>query len=138
MKTTLLVVSLFAVGCMRNASVSVAVDPKENLTGAQRVQAAVPALRRAVTLNDLDQLRTWIATDFADGKYPKALAELRGLQQQAPNLYKLVNDGDIVLAGGAGGVIAYEKAALDNGGLVATTSSIGRMEAADLKKALGR
>lgn len=112
--------------------------PNDNLTGAQRVTGAVPILRRTIGQNDLNQLKTFLINAHAEtGKYPKALSDIAGLERDAPNLAKYIKDGDLVLAGGKGGVLAYEKAAMEEKGSVVTTTGIAVMTKDELEKALG-
>jgi hypothetical protein len=117
-------------------------DPKDEMTAQQRVRKAVPVLNRTLTQNDLNQLFNYMTQYHAtNGKYPKSLDELNtlGVGRDAPHIAKAIQSGELVLAGGTGDVLAYEKDALDGGGgSVVTTSGIVRMTAGDLREKLGR
>src|SRR5262245_53357417 len=102
MRTTAFVIAVAALaGCNRTKGDYVPTKtPNENLSGQQRVVAATPVLRRTVTANDLHQLELLMKQAQSEsGKYPKSLADLPGLQRDAPNIYKLIRDDDLVLAG---------------------------------------
>jgi hypothetical protein len=115
-------------------------SPSDNLTGAQRVQQSkiLAAPGRAVWLNDLDELRKFITQYHAEnGRYPTKLDDLPDLSRDLPRIAQAIRDGDLILAGGKGGVLAYERDAETVGGRVMTTSGIQKMTAADLRQALG-
>jgi hypothetical protein len=136
----LLVAAPLALGCRRGTEQTAPAgkNPNDNLTGAQRVQHAVPVLSRTVTANDLNQLKIFLEQAHAEkGSYPKSLADLPGLQRDAPNLAGAIQDGTVVLAGGQGGVLAYDKAALTDRGNVLTTDGVQVMTADELKQKLG-
>jgi hypothetical protein len=135
----LLLAAPLALGCMRTQSTSTAPAkaPNDNLTGAQRVAGAVPVLRRTLTQNDLSQIKLFMEQAHAEkGSYPKSLADLPSLQRDAPNLYKAIQDGDLILAGGQNGLLAYEKAAMEDRGSVITTDGIQIMTADELRQKL--
>ena len=135
-----LVMSLLVLGCQRGGGSSAppAKAADGNLTPAQQVARNVPVLQRTVTQNDLSNLRNYLETARAEtGSYPKAVSELSGLQRDLPKLYKAIQDGEIVLAGGKGDVLAYEKAALTDRGSVLTTAGVQVMTADELKQKLG-
>jgi hypothetical protein len=144
--TRTLLLSLFivplALGCHRvhttsSAATTASGRDTDNLTGAQRVQHAVPVLNRTVTQNDLQQLQTFMEQAKAEkGSYPTSLADLPSLQRDAPKLYKAIQDGELVLVGGSSGVLAYEKAAMEDRGSVVTTSGIQVMTAGELQQKL--
>jgi hypothetical protein len=115
-------------------------DPRDTMPATERVRKAVPVLHRTLTQNDLNQLLNYMNQYHAThGKYPKALADLNelGVPRDAPHIAKAIESGEFVLAGGAGGVLGYEKAALGDRGSVLTTSGVQTMTAAELKQALG-
>ena len=142
MRTTTLVILFAALaGCNRTKVDYVpAKTPNENLTAQQRVVAATPVLGRTVSANDLDQLNKFLEMARSEsGKRPRSLAELPGLQRDAPNIYKLIQDGDLVLTGNAEGVLAYAKSALEKPGPVLIAEGVNpRMEPDELKRKLGR
>jgi hypothetical protein len=141
MRTTAFLIALAALaGCNRTkVDYAPTKAPNENLTAQQRVVAATPVLRRSVTANDLNQLKIFMEQARTEtGKYPRSLADLPGLQRDAPNIHKLIQDGDLVLAGDVNGVLAYEKAALEVRGSVLTTEGVQALEPAELKRKLGR
>src|SRR5262245_2197214 len=113
----LLLCCTLALGCSRTPTANA--PSNANLTPEQRVTHAVPALQRTVNQNDLNQLKLLIQNAHAEsGKYPKTLAELPGLDRDLPAMAKAIQDGEVVLAGGQGGVLAYEKSALTDRGSV--------------------
>jgi hypothetical protein len=123
-------------GCMRTAPAPANSNPIP--TPQQAVTRAVPALQRTVTQNDLNQLKLMLEQARAEsGNYPKTLAELPGLGRDLPVLAKAIEDGEVVLAGGQGGVLAYEKSALTDRGSVLTTQGIQMMSANELRPLLG-
>src|SRR2546421_241145 len=137
----LLALCLLAPGSHRagTASVPAKADPKDELTAAQRARKAVPVLNRTLTQNDLNQLLNYMNQyHAAHGKYPKSLAEMAELsvERDAPHIAKAIQSGEFVLAGGAGGVLAYEKATLDDRGSVIATSGVQTMTAAELREKL--
>ena len=142
MSRLLLILCLLALGCGSRTTVSVPAkaDPKDEMTGAQRVRGAVPVLARTLTQNDLNQLYNYLTQFHAThGKYPNSLAEMAELsiERDAPHIATALQGGDYVLTGGTGGVLVYEKAALDGGGgSVVTTSGVVRMTSADLREKL--
>jgi hypothetical protein len=135
--TALLLCCPVALGCARTADTATA-NPNDKLTPEQRVTRVVPALQRTVTQNDFNQLKLFVEQARAEtGNYPKSLAELPGLQRDLPNLFNAIQNGDVVLAGGRGGVLAYEKSALAERGSVLTTQGIQMMTADELRPLLG-
>jgi hypothetical protein len=137
----LIVAFPLALGCGKRAADTIPTPAKGSngpLTPAQQVARNVPVLQRTMGQNDLNNLRQHImAVQVERGSYPKSLADMPGLQREQPNVYKAIQDGDIVLAGGQGGVLAYEKAATTDRGSVLTTDGIQVMTAAELKQKLG-
>jgi hypothetical protein len=111
------------------------------MRATERVRRAVPVLNRTLTQNDLSQLHNYMNQyHAAHDKYPKSLAEMAelSLERDAPHIAKAIQSGEFVLAGGAGGVLGYEKAALEERGSVITTSGIVVMTADELKPKLGQ
>jgi hypothetical protein len=101
----------------------------------------IPVLARTLTQQDLDQLAKYMTIYQTDhGKYPTSLNDLQevGVQRDLPKVAQAVQSGELVLAGGTGGVLAYEAAALQDRGSVLTTNGIQVMTADELKKLLGR
>jgi hypothetical protein len=134
-----------ASGCHRSqgssASVSAPPDSRESLTGQQRVQQSkiLTPPARAVWLNDLDELRKFITQYQAEnGRYPTKLEELPDVARDLPRIAAAIRSGELVLAGGKGGVIAYQKEALDTVGKVITTSGVEDIPADRLRQMLGR
>ncbi len=130
-----------ACGCHRTHSVSssssTALTP---LTPQQMAKKKIPVLARTLTQQELDQLYKYMTQYQAEhGKYPSSMAELQELSvpRDLPNVAKAVQDGDLILAGGKGGVLAYEKTALTDRGSVLTTNGIQVMTADELNKLLG-
>ncbi|MFO0808280.1 MAG: hypothetical protein U0746_06630 [Gemmataceae bacterium] len=130
--------SWFLQGCnRREITAPPTKTPNDNLTGQQRVAQAMPVLGRAISQNDLNQLKAFIVNAQAEtGKYARSLADLPGIERDAPNLAAFIKDGDIVLAGGKGGVLAYDKRALEDRGMVATTAGVQTMTKDELERAL--
>jgi hypothetical protein len=122
-------------GCHRGATSSAPPSPSENLTGQQRVVGATPILRRNITANDLHNLKVFIEQVHIDtGKYPTKLEDIPGLQRDAANLAKLIQDGDLILFGGKNGVLAYSKAGLERRSAVLLTSNVQEMDPDELKR----
>ena len=65
-------------------------------------------------------------------------ASKRATDLEDLNKHWKVESGELVLAGNVGGVLAYEKAALEDRGSVLTTNGVQTMTADELKKLLGR
>jgi hypothetical protein len=115
-------------------------DPRDTMPATERVRKAVPVLNRTLTQNDLNQLLNYMNQyNATHGRYPKNMAELDELSvsRDLPPVAKAVQSGELIFAGGAGGVLAYEKAALEDRGHVVTTSGVQTMTAAELKQKLG-
>jgi hypothetical protein len=132
----LVLVALAMAGCRRSdSSASAPPAPGENLTGQQRVVGAMPILRRNITANDMHQLKVFIEQAHIEtNRYPASLADMPGLQRDAPNLAKLISEGDLVLSGGTNGVLAYSKAGLERRSAVLLTSGVQEMEPDELRK----
>jgi hypothetical protein len=135
-----LLVLPLALGCRRGVSSTPAkVDPKEEMRATERVRRAVPVLNRTLTQNDLNQIRTFMEQARSEkGSYPKSLADLPGLDRDAPKLANAIKSGELVIAGGNNGVLAYEAAALEDRGSVVTTDGVQTMTADELKQKLGQ
>jgi hypothetical protein len=114
--------------------------PNDNLTGAQRVQQSkiLPAPGRAVWYNDLDNLRKYITQyQIESNRYPTKLEEMPDVARDLPRIAEAIRQGELILAGGKGGVLAYEKDAETVGGRVMTNQGIQNMTASDLRQLLG-
>jgi hypothetical protein len=110
-------------------------------TPEQMAKKKIPVLARTLTQQDLDQLYKYMTQYQAEhGKYPATMNDLNelGVSRDLPNVAKAVQNGELVLAGGANGVLAYEAAALKDRGSVLTTNGIQVMTADELKKLVGR
>ncbi len=148
MTRILLICSLLALGCHRGQKANAPEPPNErpgggpneNLSGQQRVQQSkiLSAPGRAVALNDLDELRKYITQYHAEnGRYPTKLDDLPDVARDLPRVAQAIRDGELILAGGKGGVLAYERAAETGGGKVMTTAGIQTMTAGELRQMLG-
>jgi hypothetical protein len=142
---TTLVMLVAATGCHRTHGSSspapVTPDSRENLTGQQRVQQSkiLTPPARAVWLNDLDELRKFITQYQAEnGRYPSKLEELPDVSRDLPRIAAAIRNGELVLTGGKGGVLAYQKEALDTVGKVITTNGVEDIPADRLRQMLGR
>ena len=95
----------------------------------------MPILRRNITANDMHQLQAFITQVHIDtNRYPASLADLPGLQRDAPTLASLIQEGELILAGGRNNVLAYAKAGLERRSAVLTTTGVQEMEADELKR----
>jgi hypothetical protein len=130
------------IGCHRaNSTESPTAPAASQLSPQQMAKKTLPVLSRTLTQQELDQLYKYMTQYQADhGKYPASMNDLKELSvpRDLPNVAHAVESGDLVLAGGAGGVLAYEKAALEDRGSVLTTNGVQTMTAGELKKLLGR
>lgn len=109
--------------------------------GGGGVMQTLKTAKRAATLNELQQIRTFIENASAvSGQMPNPQLTLATLQQEAPKIADAVKEGVIVLhpARTRDEVWAYEAIALEQGGQVVTSSGIERMDAATLKARIGR
>src|SRR5947209_2277714 len=122
---TAMILVCTAVGCHRShgsgssAAAGTTPDSRENLSGVQRVQQSkiLTPPARAIWLNDLDELRKYITQYQAEnGRYPTKLDELPDVSRDLPRIAAAIRSGELVLAGGKGGVLAYQKEALDTVG----------------------
>ena len=141
MSRLLLIGCLFALGCGHRTTVSSAAssDPKDTMPATERVRRAVPVLNRTLTQNDPNQLRTFMENIKAEkGSYPKSLSDMPDLARDAPKLANAVNTGELVIAGGESGVLAYEAAAMQERGSVVTSDGVQMMTADELKRKLGQ
>jgi hypothetical protein len=136
------------VGCHRGQNANAPAPPNEqpgagtnkNPTPAQRAARSVPVLARTLSQQELDQLYKYMNQYHAEhGKYPSSMAELNELNvgRDLPKVAQAVESGDLVLVGGKGGILAYEKAAFDERGNVLTTDGVQIMTGTDLRKKLG-
>jgi hypothetical protein len=105
------------------------------------VQAVRGAVKRAVTMNDLNQIRIYIENaSLASGRMPTVQETYQALQQEAPTIAALIDDRTITLhpARTREEVWAYETAALQNGGLMLTSQGVERVDAQTLRQRLGQ
>ena len=132
----LMMMAIAMTGCRRSASSAPAApSPSENLSGQQRVVGAMPILRRNITANDMHQLKHFIVqVHLETNRYPASLADLPGLNRDAPNLAKLISEGDLLLAGGKNNVLAYAAAGLERRSAVLLSTGVQEMEPEELKK----
>jgi hypothetical protein len=101
----------------------------------------LPVLNRTLSQQELDQLYKYMNQYNAEhGRFPKTMAELDELSvsRDLPKVGEAVKNGDLVLAGGTGGILAYEKDALDKPGNVLTTDGVRQMNPGELRQKLGR
>src|SRR3954447_15805155 len=147
MTRIVLIGCLLVLGCNRGGpgqppvppSMQPGKGPNDNLTGAQRVQQSkiLPAPGRAVWYNDLDNLRKYITQyQIESNRYPTKLDEMPDVARDLPRIATAIREGELILAGGKGGVLAYEKDAETVGGRVMTTSGIQNMTASELNTLL--
>lgn len=109
--------------------------------GGGAVQAVRGAARRAVTMNDLQQIRIFIENaSLASGQMPSINDTYAALKREAPNIAALIDDRTLTLhpARTREEVWAYETAALQNGGLMLTGQGVERVDAATLRQRLGQ
>jgi hypothetical protein len=107
------------------------------------VQAVRKAAGRAVTQNEMNNIRTFIEdASLASGQMPTAQQTFQALQQGARATAKLVEDGDIILTGTRQreGIWAYTKEAVSTTGehLVVNGSGVQRMTPQQIRQALGQ
>ena len=97
--------------------------------------------RKAVNANDMKQIHLFIETaSGASGRMPTAAETYETLRKEAPNLYKLVEDGTIVLhpARTRNDIWAYERKAYDSSGWVASSAGVEQMDSQTLRQRLGQ
>ena len=107
--------------------------------GGGAVQAVRGAVRRTVTMNDLQQIRIFIDNaSLASGRMPSTQMTYAALKQEAPNIATLIDEGVLTLnnATTREQVWAYETDALKQGGQVLTGSGVERMDADTLAQRL--
>ncbi|MCE9533108.1 MAG: hypothetical protein K8T89_18575 [Planctomycetes bacterium] len=104
--------------------------------------ANAQAVTRAVTTNDLKNIQVFIESASAEtGKVPSKEAIVEALKMaKAANLVKLIEEGAIVLTGTTEreSVWAYDKNAPEKGGFILSNSGIEKLDAAEVKKRLGK
>lgn len=134
-----------AIGCHRGKTnvptVAESTDSRDTRTPAQRAIGRIPVAKRTLTQVDLNQLLNYMNQYHAShNRYPSTMAEMDELSvsRDLPKVARAVQDGELILAGGKGGVLAYEAAALEDRGNVVTTNGIQMMNADELRKLLGR
>jgi hypothetical protein len=109
--------------------------------GGGAAMAVKKAAKRAANQNDLNQLRTLIASyESENGKMPTRDDMAKTLQKDAPNVYKLWTDQVIEITGiqKREGIWAYTVEDQSTAGyhLVVTNSGIERLSPQDLKQRL--
>ena len=131
-----------AAGCHRTTTTSTAASTASSqLTPEQMARKKLPVLNRTLSQQELDQLYKYMNQYHAEhGRYPKSMSELDELSvsRDLPKVAEAIKNGDLVIVGGANGILAYEKAALDERGSVLTTNGVQVMTADELKPKLGR
>src|SRR5437588_2354855 len=129
-------------GCQRaNVASSSAGSGPSQLTPQEMAKKKIPILARTLNQQDLDQLYKYMNQYHAEhGRFPKTMSELDELSvsRDMAKVAAAVNSGELVLVGGAGGILAYEKAALEERGNVLTTNGVQVMTADELRPKLGR
>jgi len=103
------------------------------------VQNVRNAVRRTVSLNEFNNLKLFIETaSVASGEMPPPALIVESIGRDLPNLTAAIQEGSVVLTGirQREGVWAYEKAALENNGVVLSNNGVERMNAAQLKQML--
>ena len=148
----ILIAACAATGCKKKtpppaaASSAPAAEPVDdrNTTfrpGGSTIGNAYRAGKRAVALNDMSQLGQLIEMMHLDtGRMPDAAAIKAGMQKDAPNIYKLIDDGTIILTGTKdhAGLWAYEVDADKAGGIVLVAGTPSRATADEVKQYLAQ
>ncbi|MBX3398769.1 MAG: hypothetical protein KF873_08520 [Gemmataceae bacterium] len=109
--------------------------------GAGAVQAVRGAAKKTVDANDLKMIHTFIEyASGASGRMPSAETTRAALKQEAPEIERKIYEGLIVLnpAKNREEIWAYEAKALESSGWVATNNGVETMDAATLKRRLGK
>jgi hypothetical protein len=143
-------VLLGAVGCKKktNTTSTPTEQPASTPTGVRGNTAFVPgggaaqnvrqAARRTVALTDMNQIALTISQwEIENNRMPNRLEVSAAL---APNLKKLIDDGDVILTGTnkREGLWAYEVEADVKGGIGIVSGTASRYSADDIKQMLGR
>lgn len=121
------------------------VDPRNTnfVQGGGAVQNVRQAARRAVTLNDMQQLGTLIFSfELENNKLPTA-SEIKGmLKTDGKSILAAIDEGTIILTGttNKAGLWAYEIDADKAGGVIVTgpTPAARRASAEEVKQLLGK
>lgn len=126
-----------------HAPTGVVINPGMSGGSGGAVQAVRKAAGRAVTQNEMNNIRTFIEdASLASGQMPTAQQTFQALQQGARATAKLVEDGDIILTGTRQreGIWAYTKEAVSTTGehLVVNGSGVQRMTPQQIRQALGQ
>ncbi|HEX4588525.1 MAG TPA: hypothetical protein VH120_01260, partial [Gemmataceae bacterium] len=101
-------------GCHHKTTTSSGAAAPSPLTPEQMARKKIPVLNRTLTQQELDQLYKYMNQYHAEhGRFPKSMSELDELSvsRDLPKVAEAVKNGDLVLVGGANGILAYEKAA---------------------------
>jgi hypothetical protein len=128
----ILAVMLFLPGCKKASSNANSANNNNNSQpsgggvslqpssgGGGGVMSTLPAVQRTVSLNDLKQFGQLYTQYALTNGMPPANLEALGLDKDAPNLYKTIKDGDVIVFWGVDGsktpegpantVLAYPK-----------------------------
>lgn len=109
--------------------------------GGGATQAVRGAAKKTVDANDLKMIHTFIEyASGASGRMPSAETTRAALKQEAPEIERKIYEGLIVLnpAKNREEIWAYEAKALESSGWVATNNGVETMDAATLKRRLGK
>ncbi len=111
------------------------------VSGGGAVQNVRQAARRSVALNDMHQLGQLIAaTELETNRMPTKDQIREMLKRDAQNIFRLVEDGSIVLTGTRerGGLWAYEVDADTRGGIGVVGGTAQRMAPDEIKPLIGK
>ncbi len=109
--------------------------------GGGAVQAVRGAAKKTVDANDLKMIHTFVEyASGASGRMPSTETTRAALKQEAPEIERKIYEGLIVLnpAKNREEIWAYEAKALESSGWVATNNGVETMDAATLKRRLGK
>jgi hypothetical protein len=104
-------------------------------------QAVRGTAKKTVDMNDFRQIHTFIEyASGATGRMPTTEQTRAALKQESPEIEQKIYEGLIVLCAAKNReeVWAYEAKALESGGLVATHNGVETLDAATLKRRLGK
>jgi hypothetical protein len=109
--------------------------------GGGATQAVRGAAKKTVDANDLRMIHTFVEyASGASGRMPSTETTRAALKQEAPEIERKIYEGLIVLnpAKNREEIWAYEAKALESSGWVATNNGVETMDAATLKRRLGK
>lgn len=109
--------------------------------GGGATQAVRGAAKKTVDANDLKMIHTFVEyASGASGRMPSTETTRAALKQEAPEIERKIYEGLIVLnpAKNREEIWAYEAKALVSSGWVATNNGVETMDAATLKRRLGK